>query len=189
MNETMFDIERLREIAIDQYGYVTTAQASENGVSNASLSMLVKRGRLARVFHGVYRVPQVAPTVFDRFMLALLWTGCEEAVLSHETALDAFDVCDVNPGAIHVTVDANRRIRKKGGEGYCVHYQDLRKDQLGWWEAMRCVKLATAIEQCWLGGTPRYLLMQAVTNGRDRGLLTKADAERLERLVGEGQYA
>ena len=115
MNEVVFDIDRLREVALDQYGFVTTAQAEEAGVSAPSLAMLVKRGRLERVVRSVYRVPQVPPASFDRFMLALLWTGCDEAALSHETALDAYDVCDVNPTSIHVVVDGGRRIRRKGG--------------------------------------------------------------------------
>lgn len=184
MNETVFDIEKLREIALDQYGYATTAQAAEVGVSNPSLSMLVKRGRLKRVAFGVYRVPQVAPTIFDRYMLALLWTGCDEAALSHETALDAYEVCDVNPTAIHVTVSARRRIRRKDGEGYKVHYETMRDEQIGWWNGMRCVRLATAIEQCAREGTPWYLLEQAIENGRKRGLLLKKDAERLTALNG-----
>lgn len=185
MNETVFDIERLRDIAVDQYGYVTTAQAEEAGVSKPSLSMLVKRDRLERVARGVYRVPQVPPTRHDRFMLALLWTGATEAALSHETALDAYEVCDVNPSAIHVVVDGGRRIRKRDGEGYVVHYQTIGANQVGWWKGMRCVKLSTAIEQCANGGTPSYLLAQAVENGRKRGLLSKDDARRLDKMIGE----
>ena len=172
MNEVVFDIDRLREVALDQYGFVTTAQAEEAGVSAPSLAMLVKRGRL------------VPPSSFDRFMLALLWTGCDEAALSHETALDAYDVCDVNPTSIHVVVDGGRRIRRKGGEGYAIHYETVDAKQVGWWEGMRCVKLATAIEQCAATGTPRYLLEQAVENGRKRGLLGKREAERFEATVG-----
>ena len=185
MTEIMFDIERLREIALDQYGYVTTAQALEAGVSKPSLSMLVKRNRLERAVRSVYRVPQVEETSFDRFMLALLWTGVPEAALSHETALDAYDVCDVEPNAIHVVVGTKRRLRKSGGEGYVIHYQNLKKSQIGWWKGMRCVKLATAIEECMIDGIPSYLLEQAISNGRKLGLITKRDAEHLEARMGE----
>lgn len=185
MQEIAFDIDRLREVAMDQYGYVTKAQATDAGVSKQSLSMLVKRDRIERVAHGIYRIPQVAPTRYDRFMLALLWTGASEAVLSHETALDAYDVCDVNPTAIHVTVNSTRRIRRGGGVGYAVHHQGLDKSQLGWWEGMRCVKLAVAIEQCIATGTPTYLISQAIENGRKRGLLTKDNEMRLDRMTKE----
>lgn len=108
MREIVFDIDKIRSRAIDQYGYVTTSQAAEEGVSKQSLAMLVKRDRLERVAHGLYRVPQVAPTSFDRFMLALLWAGCPEVTLSHETAFDAYEVCDVLPVAIHITVGSKR---------------------------------------------------------------------------------
>lgn len=184
MNNIVFDIDRLREVAVDQYGYVTTAQATEVGVSNSSLSMLVKRKRLDRVLRNVYRVPQVPPTGYDRFMLALLWTGVLEAALSHETALDAYEVCDVNPTSIHVAVDSGRRIRRSGGKGYAIHYQALGANQVGWWEGMRCVKLGVAIAQCAAEGTPTYLLMQAVENGRKKGLLSKKETERLSAMIG-----
>lgn len=52
-------LERLREVALDQHGFVTTAQAMEEGVSHADLSTMVARDRLEHVAHGVYRVPQV----------------------------------------------------------------------------------------------------------------------------------
>ena len=32
MNEIVFDIDRLREVALDQHGFVTTAQALGEGV-------------------------------------------------------------------------------------------------------------------------------------------------------------
>ena len=68
MNETVFDIERLREAALDQHGFVTAAQAFDLGVSRATLSKLTSRGRIERVAHGVYRVPQVPASRFNRFM-------------------------------------------------------------------------------------------------------------------------
>ena len=45
-------------------------------------------------------------------MLAVLWTGAPEAALSHETALAVRGYGDINPGKVHVTVRAGRRIRR-----------------------------------------------------------------------------
>ena len=75
-------LERLREVALDQHGFVTTAQAVEEGISHAELSTMVARDRLEHVAHGVYRVPHVAATEFDQYQLAVLWTGASEACLS-----------------------------------------------------------------------------------------------------------
>ena len=182
MQEIVFDIDRLRSIAAEQHGFVTTSQAEAEGVTRHSLSMLAKRGRIERVSYGVYRVPLFAPTGLERFALALLWTGCPEAVLSHETALDAYGVCDVEPTAIHVTT--KRRVRRSGGDGYALHRQDLEESQIGWWEEMPIVKLATAVEQCIEWGTPTHLVLQAIENGERRGMLGKEDAERLRKMAG-----
>ena len=183
MKEIVWNIEALRDIALDQYGYVTTQQALDAGVTKPTLSKLMKRDRLERVAHGVYRVPQVAPTTRDRYMLALLWTGAPEAVLSHETALDAYEVSDINPTTIHVTVDKSRRIRREGGQGYKLHYETLQKDQIGWWEEIPTVKLATAIWQCIEMGTPSYLIDQAIENGRKQGRLLQREVESLTKEI------
>lgn len=182
MNGIVFNIEKLREVALDQHGFVTTAQALDEGVSKATLSKLAARGRIERVAHGVYRVPQVPADRFDRFMLAVLWTGAPEALVSHESALDMYGVCDVNPKVIDVTVARGRRISRQGGEGYSLHRENAAAADVAWREGVPVVSLRRAIEQCLEAGTPTYLLEQAVENGLAEGFLTPAEAKE---LVGE----
>ena len=188
MTETVFNIERLREIALDQHGFVTTAQASDLGVSRATLSKLTSRGRIERVAHGVYRVPQMPSSHFDRFMLAILWTGVPEALISHESALDLYGVCDVNPRYVDITVARGRRISRRGGEGYRVHRADVAQADRAWREEVPVVALRLAIEQCLDAGTPTYLLEQAIGNGLAGGFVTAAEAEALKGKL-EGRYA
>jgi len=69
MREIVTKLDILRDIAIDQHGFVTTAQALDAGVTNDQLSKMVARGRLDRVAHGVYRVPQVAGSRYDNWAL------------------------------------------------------------------------------------------------------------------------
>ncbi|MDR1635482.1 MAG: type IV toxin-antitoxin system AbiEi family antitoxin domain-containing protein [Bifidobacteriaceae bacterium] len=52
MIEAVDSVDVLREIALDQHGYVTWRQAMEAGVSQPALSMLVRRGRVERVARG-----------------------------------------------------------------------------------------------------------------------------------------
>lgn len=177
---TLTDTEKIREIALDQYGYVTTAQAEEGGVTRHSLAALTRRNRLERVAQGLYRVPQVPEMQNGAFMRAILWTGAPEAALSHETALDAYGVCDINPTKVHVTVDRGRRIAKAGGEGYALHRQRLDSQQRTWWHRIPIVTLPCAIEQCIAADVPSYLVRQAIEGGRDGRLLTDEEARRLE---------
>ena len=185
MIETLTNIDKLREVALDQHGFVTYQQALDQDITPQSLSMLVKRRRLERVAFGVYRVPQVPASPFDQFMKAVLWTGVPEACLSHDTALDAYDVSDINPTMIHITVAKNRRIARKGGEGYIIHHQNLEPKQKTWWEEIPIVTLAVAIEQCAGNKVPTYLLRQAIERGAKLGKLLPEDVKRLQKLLEE----
>jgi predicted transcriptional regulator of viral defense system len=172
-------LERLHEVALDQHGFITTAQALVAGVSDASLAMMVRRGRLERIAHGVYRVPQVPVTQYDPFMLAVLWTGVDEACLSHDTALAAWEISDINPTAIHLTVAKRRRIKRVGGNGYVLHRENLTPEQVTWWHEIPIVTISTAIEQCIRTGVPTYLVRQAIERAVPTGGLLAADVDRL----------
>ena len=184
MNEIITDIDKLRDVALDQHGYVTTAQAEEAGVSRPMLSYLVGSSRVERPVRGIYRVPQVPPTEHDAAHLAILWAG-EGAVLSHDTALAAWDVCDVNPDRIHVAVPRSRRISKAGVGGVVLHRADVEPRRVRWWEQMPVVDLPTAIGQCVDRGLPSHLVEQAIENGERRGLLRECEARALEKKLEE----
>lgn len=148
-----------------------------------AIKKLVQRGTLVREAFGVYRFPKYSVSEADPYMLAVLWTRVPEAALSHETALAVYDLSDVNPNQIHVTVSSQRRLRRKNDEHYAVHYEDLDAAQIGWWQEVPTVTAATAIEQCLVYGTPTYLLRQAIDQGSTSGRLTTAEQERLTRAL------
>ncbi len=181
---TLTKLERLREVALDQHGFVTTAQALNEGVSHAELSTMVARDRLERVAHGVYRVPQVAETEFDQYQLAVLWTGAREACLSHYTALAAWEISDITPDRIHLTVPRHRRIRRHGGERYVIHPEDLDPRQQTWWQGIPTVDVPTAIGQCIDAGVPTYLIRQAVDRAGRTSSLPAAERDRLSTELG-----
>lgn len=171
--------DELWEVATAQLGFVTAQQATDLGVGKHALQMLVQRGTLTRVAHGVYRFPQYPVSQYDRYMLAVLWTRAPEASLSHETALDGYGISDVNPNRIHVTVAKSRRLRRVGGDDYVIHHEDLAPAQIGWWQEIPTVTPATAIAQCIAYGTPTYLLRQAISKGHAQGYLKTTDRDEL----------
>lgn len=174
-------LERLREVALDQHGFITTAQAVEEGVSHPELSTMVARERLERVAHGVYRVPQVPETEFDQYQLAVLWVGAPESCLSHDTALAAWGISDINPDRVHITVGRDRRIRRAGGERYVIHYEDVEARQVTWWQGIRTVEVPTAIRQGIDSGVPTYLIRQALDRAGRTSRLPAVERERLTR--------
>jgi predicted transcriptional regulator of viral defense system len=181
--EPLTYLERLREIALDQHGYVTAVQAVEQGIPRVELVKLAARDRIERVAHGVYRIPQVPETPHDLWALAVLWTGAEEACLSHETALAAWDISDINPDRIHVTVGRKRRMRRAGGERYEIHHEDLRPEQRTWWEGIAITDAPTTIAQCIASGVPTYLIRQALERAGRTSLLRAAERDRLTSIL------
>lgn len=183
MNDRVLSRDELWDMATVQHGFVTAQQAAQLGVGKGALQMLVQRGTLERAAFGVYRFPRYPVSEHDPYMLAVLWTRAAEACLSHETALDVYGVSDINPNRIHVTVGKDRRLRRSAGEGYVIHYEDLTREQIGWWQEIPTVTVATAITQCISMGTPTYLLRQAIENGHAQGRITTAERVELAAIL------
>ncbi|MDR2565223.1 MAG: type IV toxin-antitoxin system AbiEi family antitoxin domain-containing protein [Bifidobacteriaceae bacterium] len=168
-------------VAVDQYGYVTSANARDLGVPVVELGKLAARGRLERVSQGLYRFPEWPVSANDSLMEAVLWTRDPRAALSHETALEVYDLSDVNPDKIHVTIPKReKKIRRVGAApAVVVHYQDLADDQIGWWEGIPTVAAGTAIDQCIASGARPDLVSQALVAARAEGRIDEATAARL----------
>jgi len=161
-----------------QYGYLTPDDARELDVDPTQLRLMAARQTLEHLGHGLYRMPMVPATKLDAYMEAVLWTG-RRGVLSHETALDLYELCDVNPSAIHLTVPSGFRTRKAVPEIYRLHRFDLDLAEVGWHEGIPIVTPERAI----LGGIEQplgwQLIDQAIEAARARGLISKAAAKRL----------
>ncbi|MCL2489580.1 MAG: type IV toxin-antitoxin system AbiEi family antitoxin domain-containing protein [Propionibacteriaceae bacterium] len=171
----------LWEVAVDQYGYVTTADAARLGVPVVEVAKLASRGGLTRVSQGVYRFPQWPVGANDHLMEAVLWTRDPTAVLSHDTALDVLDLCDINPTLLHVTVSGRKYPirRRETPSGLTIHYEQLNSTQRGWWEQIPTVTAQTAIEQGVAASVRPDLLNQAIDAAARRSMIDPAIANRL----------
>lgn len=167
--------------AQQQYGYLTPDDARELDIDPTQLRLMAARQTLEHLGHGLYRMPMVPVTSLDVYMEAILWTG-RRGVLSHETALDLYELCDVNPNAIHLTVPRGFRTRKAVPEIYRLHRFDLDPAEIGWHEGIPLVTPERAI----LGGIEQalgwQLVDQAIATARARGLITRPTAKRLAAL-------
>jgi len=172
--------------AQQQYGYLTPDDARAQGIDPTQLRLMAARHTLEHVGHGLYRMPMVPVTQLDAYMEAVLWTG-RRGVLSHETALDLHELCDVSPSAIHLTVPRGFRTRKATPEIYRLHRCDLDSAEVGWHEGIPIVTPERAI----LGGIEQalgwQLIDQAIETARARGSITKAAAKRLAAMRHQPQ--
>ena len=168
-------------VAIDQYGYVTTADAKRLGINPVELAKLAARDALAHVSQGVYRFPQWPVSANDHLMEAVLWARDPTAALSHDTALDVLDLCDINPAMLHLTVSGRKYpIRRQNiPPGLVIHYEHLDGAQRGWWEQIPTVTPRTAIEQGIHSGVRPDLLRQAIDTAYRRAMINTTAAEQL----------
>ncbi|MDN5557998.1 MAG: hypothetical protein L0G23_00975 [Ruaniaceae bacterium] len=164
----------VREIALDNFGYVTTRQAAAAGVPPVELPKLASRGGLQSVSYGLYRMPDIPSTAFDQFAEALLRSG-DGAYLHGDSVLALFGLADVNPRRIKVAVPRRARpklpafielTQARGGVRTTV-YQGLISQPV-----------ADAILEC-RGRIETERLLRAAKEARDEGLLTTTEWYRV----------
>ena len=165
-----------------------SAQAGAEGIPRVELVKLAARGRIERAARGVYKIPQVPATRYDNWALAVAWTGAPEACLSHETALAAWEISDINPNEIHICVGKKRRLRRAGGERYVIHHRDLAPEQRVWFEQMPITDVPTTIGHCIDWGVPTYLIKQALERAGRTSLLLAQEKERLAQKLEARDY-
>lgn len=95
--------------ASGQHGYFTARQARLCGFGTSLIAYHYRRGRFVRAHRGVYRLRDYPSSPEDEVVAAWLAVGKDEAVVSHESALDLLGLSDVIPNAIHLTVPRSRR--------------------------------------------------------------------------------
>lgn len=166
------------EVAGDRGGYVPTAAARELGLAAGRLVTLAHRGSLERVGHGLYRIPGYPLDRHDELIRAVLWTK-ERGAISHETALGLYELADVNPVAIDLTVARAYRVARAGGEHYRVHRGDLLERDVTVFEGVRVVGVATAIAGATAQGVGTALVSDAIDRARRLGWITTPTAAQL----------
>jgi predicted transcriptional regulator of viral defense system len=123
-------------------------------------------------------MPTVPTTELDAYMEATLMAG-RRSVLSHETALDLYELCDVNPAAIHLTVPREFRTRKDIPGAYRLHREDLAENDARWHEGIPIVSPKRAILDGIEQGLGWHLIDDAIKTARTHGLISKPTATRL----------
>ncbi len=114
------DHRGLWRVAEEQGGYFTSAQALTCNISRRMISHYARTGRYEHIRAGLYRLRDFPTSRHEEALAGWLSVGADRAVISHETALDLYDLTDVIPNAVHVTVP--RRMRwLRAPEGVTVH--------------------------------------------------------------------
>lgn len=174
----------LAELANEQHGFVTPADAHELGIDPINLVRMAERGQLERRGNGVYRFRLAAPGRLDAYMEATIWPRGVHGVLSHETALDLYGLSDVNPAKINITVPRTHRVRRAVPLAYRLHREDLRPGQVSQYEGISIVTPVHAVRQAHRAHLGAALIAQAIDQGEQNGRLTRRQAKELRSEIG-----
>lgn len=96
--------QSLQRLAFEQSGYFTAKQAREAGYSYQAQKYHADHGNWLRVDRGLFRLPHWPAKAEDTYVRWALWSA-GRGVISHDSALAAHGLSDLDPTAIHLTVD------------------------------------------------------------------------------------
>ena len=170
------DWEMLGRIAEGQAGYVTPAQARAAGFHrNTLLHHAREGGRLEKIARGLYRLRFYPRSPFESIAAAWVQTDPDEAVVSHESALELYGLSDVAPSDVHLTLPREQRWRKAPiGTRFHRPRQPLARKDVRRVEGMRATSPERTILDVLEGGTQPEQVEQAVREALARALTTKA---------------
>lgn len=174
----------IADIANEQYGYITPADAREHDIDPMNLVRMAERGTLERRATGVYRLPLTPPGPLDAYMEAVLWPQGLRGVLASETALDLYELSDVSPATIHIAIPPEHRVRREVPETYRIRHELLDPDDVTLFEGIPIVTPARAIRQAAADHLGPALIAQAIDHGERNGRLTRREATELRRELG-----
>jgi len=171
--------EHLFTAAAPQQGYFTAGQAIAAGYKNNTHPYHIQTGEWIREYRGIYRLAFFPHSDEGELVCWSLWSrnkaGIIEGVYSHETALSLFELGEVMPSKLHMTVP--KKFRRTGPipPVLALHYDnfaeiDIEKRQ-GFYVTTPVRTIADLIESDTM--TNRQLLA-AVSSANKRGLITKS---------------
>jgi len=181
---------KLFEIAESQQGLFTAKQAEEAGFINKNHVYHVKAGHWTRVERGIYRLNLFPYTPEQQLVTYALWSrnreGEIEGVYSHETALNHYELSDVNPSKLHMTVPKTFRRNSKTPKVLDLHYGDLSKQETkrsrGYLITTPLRTLQDVIE---IQNISFEFIEQAVRQAVERGLIRRSDLVELAAKINK----
>jgi predicted transcriptional regulator of viral defense system len=178
MTKTNPDHDALYNLAEQQAGYFTACQAARVGFSGERLADYSKNGRFQRVAHGVYRLVQFPSSRFEDLFVAWLKCG-PKSTISHESALALYDLSDVLPEEIHVTIPRTASHRRKGIR---LHTNRLPSADVVEREGLQVTSVPRTIADVARAGLSEDHVSRAIREALERGLATSqallAEAKR-----------
>jgi predicted transcriptional regulator of viral defense system len=172
----MHDVDHdwLYATAETQSGYFTARQALEAGMDRSTLSHHARPGgRYERVGRGVYRLRHFPTSPLEHVVAAWLPLRPAGGVVSHESALELYDLADVIPDTVHISVPRSQRgQRPRAGVRLHTLTRPLVDEEIRETSGVAATSPERTIIDCIDGGTQPEQVELAIREALRRGLTT-----------------
>lgn len=167
------DHDGLYRIAESQAGYFTAEQALDAGMDRSTLIHHARpEGRYERVRRGLYRLRHFPSSPHEHVVAAWLPLP-SPAVVSHESALELYELSDVIPNAVHITLPRTKRgQRTRPGVRFHALSDPPAPNQIRQVAGVRATSPERTIVDSLEAGTQAEQIELAVRQALERGLTT-----------------
>lgn len=175
------DLRRqLFELAAQQGGYFTAAQAKSVGYSHQAQAYHVGAGNWSRVARGLFRLVEWVPGVHDELARWTLWSR-GQGIVSHESAMAVYDIGEFESRYVHLTVPPGFTTRN---EAVALHYAKLPPDDVVARPGYRLTTPLRTLIDIAANAADEDRLAHAIDDSRRAGLITtrrlRAHAETVD---------
>ena len=179
--------EHLYEIVEGQGGYFTTKQAEAAGFSQKNHGYHVRTGNWLRERRGIYCLARFPATERPDLMLWWLWSRNRsdkpQGVYSHETALSLYDLSDISPARLHMTVPRSFQRRRTLFKLPVLRRASIHKDDIETRFGVKVTRpLKTIVDLLTTRTVQMDHMQQAVKEAFQRGLITRTELARAKRI-------
>jgi hypothetical protein len=142
----------------------------------------VHSGNWEQVDRALFRLPEWPVDPEEQYVRWFLWSK-ERAVVSHETALAVYELSDVNPAKVHLTVPP--RFRKRA-PGIVLHMAELPDEDIHHRRGYRITApIRTVLDVAAAGQLELDQVAKAIADGERRGWLTHRMLVRRADALGD----
>ena len=169
---------RLFEIAERQQGFFTTKQAKAAGFAQNTHPYHVQVGNWIRGHRGIYRLALFPMSDRPDLVLWALWSRNRveetEGVYSHQTALSLYELLDLNPSKVHMTVPTDFRRNSDIPGVLVLHYADLPESDVQKAQGFKFTRPhRTILDLIEAGTVERNFIRQALRQSVECGLISR----------------
>ena len=180
--------KKLNQIAFMQGGLFTAKQAESCEYIRSNHYYHIKVGNWIKEGWGIYRLAHIPVDEMTFYWKLLLWSHNSKneprAVFSHETALDFYDLSDVNPSKVTMTIPKKFQKRSRPFKALIIYIKNLRKKDISQFKGLPVTApLRTILDIYEEGFLPENFMEQAVKEALERGLIKRSDLKKNPELA------